>query len=303
MDIVKSPVGTDPIIGTTDLENIEMLSPLASFFNALTSGEFGQAVPKTVHDLYKMTGRDKGKSSQYYFIGLKPYKGSLWKTPQQVVLDVVGIGNIDFMNLNDESMVVRDEAGLESLYTFTAAKFAEAGGVDKRPFISMNYVKSKKPIGVDEDEDDDPFGGGGGGGGGGGTTVEDISTNRDYKSYNLDSAVSNDFHPHSFVLNEGSLQEMEALKSNATINSLTEKKTYSSSATYLSLFIPDFGDPTLNSVSYDFGSDGVKTTVSYSTKQLLPMDENIIKDRFNVVSLSRPVFSRDSASRKNAFRV
>jgi len=301
MDIVKSPVGTDPIIGSTDLKDIEMLAPLASFFNALTSGEYGQAIPKTVHDLYQLTGRNKGRKSEYYFVGLKPYKGSLWQTPQKVVLDVVGIGNIDFANLNGESMVVKNEDQLESFYTFTINKFKEAGGIDKQPFISMNYVKSKKPIGVDEDEDTDVFGAGGGGGGG--TTIEDISTNRDYKSYSLDSAVSNDFHPHSFVLNEGSIDEMDALKSNATINSLVAKSTYSSSATYLSLFLPDFTDPTLNSVSYDFGSDGVKTTVSYSTKQLLPMDEKIIKDRFNIVSLSRPVFSRDSASRKNALRV
>ena len=69
------------------------------------------------------------------------------------------------------------------------------------------------------------------------------------------------------------------------------------------MFVPDFSDPTLNSLSVNFSSKGTTSDVKYSTKQLIPMDEKIIIDLFNVVTTERPVFSRDSASRKNFFGV
>ena len=195
---------------------------------------------------------------------------------------------------------IKNKNAVGSYANKSKAVFVDAQG-PRQDTLSIGYKKLKDPINLDPDpEDDGQDNPNGGGGGGGSTSAEEIFTNRDFRTYDLLTlAGATNLNPHELVMQEGSENELLAYKSNVILNSLLDKKVKSSSAEYEGLIIPDTTDITLNSMGVNFTSTGIKTSIKYSTKQLLPMDEQIIVDKYNNAIVNRPVLTRDTANRKN----
>lgn len=276
------------IKANTFLSQVPALVPLNNFLEAIDRGGL------TVGNLYEDSTEapKEWDNDSYFFIGFRHYKLQLFDVDLNTVQHAVSEQSIRYYDKNGLDLLVFIKPDwLDGLWAESVRQYAAVDINDKIDTIKVSYSKLKSPLGEAEDE-----------GGGAAGSVDEVveSTNRDYKKYDLLSLVgATELNPHDLVVRESSQKELEAIRADAVLNSLTNKKVKTSSAEYAGLFIPDFTDITLNSFTANFSESGTRSSVKYSTKQLLPMDEQIIKDRYEVVYNNRPVLSRDSAKRKN----
>lgn len=276
------------IRANTLLSEIPALVPLDNFLDAIDRGGL------TIGELYQVSTENPKQwdNDSYFFMGFRHYKLQLFDVDLTTVQHAVSNEAIRYYDKNGlDLLVVIKPDFIEGVWAESVRQYNNAKTNVNVDTIKVSYSKLKSPLGEAEDE-----------GGGAAGSVDEVveSTNRDYKKYDLLSLVgATELNPHDLVVRESSQKELEAIRADAVLNALAQKKVKSSSAEYAGLFIPDFTDITLNSFTAKFSESGTRSSVKYSTKQLLPMDEQIIKDRYEVVYNNRPVLSRDSAKRKN----
>lgn len=99
----------------------------------------------------------------------------------------------------------------------------------------------------------------------------------------------------------GTIKDVRALIRNVGEVVEAYPNQISISKTYYGLVIPRI-TPTLDSISINVGEDGIDTTITRSTKQLLPVDQNIIIDRERQ-AFSPSRFNPFSAAQKNALKL
>ena len=129
----------------------------------------------------------------------------------------------------------------------------------------------------------------------------DLDTNRQKRRILLDypdETLSN-LNPMKLeVYTAEGNDELQAIRRNKK-NKLEEVLRKSSTTTYNKLFVPTFS-PTLSNLTISYGSNGVTTTVTESTLQIIPQDISFVISKDNTVKRNDSLFTRSTARKRNA---
>jgi len=135
---------------------------------------------------------------------------------------------------------------------------------------------------------------------------EDVSNDFEQKYFNVinNGADGEPWHPADVVSKQGLIGEIKAAEANAyKAGEIPQKTLKSSSRTIYGLIIPkeEEYDITISSISFSLaGGQGITTTISESTIDLIPVDEQfIVSDFYNKATNMRSTSPRTTASQRN----
>lgn len=228
--------------------------------------------------------------------------------------DLVNPKNIGFFNnhaTNDTyfGYTEKFEEQVKHLLKSSIAIWDEAMGGDSNDIpntIKANFTRAKRPTDLEENEKTrkqaeadarrqsklDAAA----------ERLSEVSERFDIKYYCLknNGASGNPLNPISLDAKSGTISDILALeKSNISMIQSTEPMLRSSSRTIVGLSIPDEFRITISGISLRLGGSGVTTTISESSKKILPPDQQIIIDKAAKVSAFSNIASRFSAGQKN----
>jgi len=136
-------------------------------------------------------------------------------------------------------------------------------------------------------------------------TGEDASADFEYKSHNIiNESTGEPLDTADLNTRNGMIGEIKAFADNVN-NSQPNKPQKSSSETIYGLEIPDLDDITINSLSISLaGGGGVTTTISRSTRDLMPIDDQVIvSDFYKKATNLKSTSPRTTAGQRNLFGV
>lgn len=136
-------------------------------------------------------------------------------------------------------------------------------------------------------------------------TGEDASADFEYKYYDIiNSSTGDPLETADLNTKNGMLGEIKAFADNIN-NSTPSSPQKSSSETIYGLDIPTLDDITINSLSISLaGGGGVTTTISRSTRDLIPIDDQVIvSDFYKKATNLKSTSPRTTAGQRNLFGV
>ena len=136
-------------------------------------------------------------------------------------------------------------------------------------------------------------------------TGEDASADFEYQYYNIiNGSTGKPLDTADLNTRNGMIGEIRAFESNIN-NSQPSSPQKSSSETIYGLDIPDLDDITINSLSISLaGGGGVTTTISRSTRDLIPIDDQVIvSDFYKKATNLKSTSPRTTAGQRNLFGV
>ena len=278
-----------PYPSDTQVKNIEGLSKLAAIIKVLKKEEDDQddKTPElTVGDLASMAGCSG--LGDYHFIGIKaepnlntPVKSNdyakfskknieLYTTPTS--LTYLGIQETLFDNL--EKIIDRSE----ELYKVRKDKNLLLDT------IRCPYTRTKVPVnelyssdGTIDREEEDSLDKSDSGSGKSEGQIKDLFDKFNYvkTSLKLNGATGDVKNPVSLDIKQGKGAEVNALMAANFGQRASGKNLASSSRTLVGLVIPTFSI-VISGISISLGGSGITTTITESTKKLLPVDTDIV---------------------------
>ena len=293
------------IVGPFDAEkNIKQIPELTSFDNQLTKLGLGG---KTIHNIAVRAKVSNRPSLPNHYLSFRNVK-EFAKLALEGEID--GGGELDYDFLAGK-MELLEKGGLGSYYIGGKGNWAgkvkeklessiklygeivETGGSDRVSYTVGKSVTNKDKIPDDENDNSEE------------TTEADeklqqLTENIDLKNYSIvtNGADGTELRPVTLNAASGSSLDMTALKSINPDQEPSETPLVSSSKTIYGLEIPDF-KPTISSLSISVGSDGVTTTVGESSLKLIPMDMDIMKDKYFKTSIPKGGLGRLGAGARN----
>jgi hypothetical protein len=132
--------------------------------------------------------------------------------------------------------------------------------------------------------------------------LAEVSERFDIRYYNLrnNGAFGSPLNPINLDVKEGKISDILALESsNYSYMQSNAQPLTSSNVTIAGLSIPSKFDITLSSLSIQLTSSGVNTTISRSTKKLIPPSQQITIDSASQAFASNNAMTRLSASQRN----
>ena len=123
-----------------------------------------------------------------------------------------------------------------------------------------------------------------------------------YFSLKTNGASGHPTSPVNLDVKNGKISDILALE---TSNSYSRqpRSSQTSSRTIVGLSLPTQFKITLSSVSVSLGGSGVTTTISESTKNLLPLDDSLIIDGNSKASVSKNFYGKFSSPQRNLLRL
>lgn len=138
-------------------------------------------------------------------------------------------------------------------------------------------------------------------------TGEDASADFEYQYYNIiNNSTGEQLDTADLNTKQGMIGEIKAFEDNVNSSGSKQSKPQkSSSETIYGLEIPDLNDITLNSLSISLaGGGGVTTTISRSTRDLIPIDDQVIvSDFYKKATNLKSTSPRTTAGQRNLFGV
>jgi len=136
-------------------------------------------------------------------------------------------------------------------------------------------------------------------------TGEDASADFEYQYYNIiNGSTGEPLDTADLNTRNGMIGEIRAFESNINNSQPTDPQE-SSSETIYGLEIPELDDITINSLSISLaGGGGVTTTISRSTRDLIPIDDQVIvSDFYKKATNLKSTSPRTTAGQRNLFGV
>ena len=265
----------------------DFLQTFASEGNLLTVGK----IVKRFYPQYNTRGRYFAfatKQVPKQFIkhdALDVKKAVLDKYNAKIVEDK---SNIKWMLVKDGTLIESAIQESQELYN------DQRNNIVPDDTITIPYEKRRHPVADEEaqneDDNDVPTV----------SNTQDLDFNRDYKIFKVEQPTGlTSLNPLSLENYSGNnRKEIDALLS-VRSNSLNPIERKSSNRTVYDLLIPPFS-PVLSSISISFGSDGIKTSITESNLDILPLDDQMIIDKYKQARTITSTFTRVNAARKNA---
>lgn len=276
------------------LEDIEELKPLGDFLQTFAQEGNKLNVAKLVkkfYPQYNTTGR-------YFAFATRQVPKEYIKHDallvKQAVLDKFN-AKITEDNTGVTWLLVKDGKLIEQAVKESRDLYNQQRNlIVPDDYITIPYEKRRHPIAdeeVQQDDDNDvPTE----------RNTQDLDFNRDNRIFRVEQPSGLTYlNPLSLENYSGNnKQEIEALIS-VRSNQLNPTERRSSNRTIYDLVIPSFS-PVLSSISITFGSDGIKTSITESNLDILPLDDQMIIDRYKQAKTVTSTFTRVNAARKNA---
>ena len=292
------------------LADIPELAPIAEFLKkyTATSKEWLE-VKDFAKNLYADDGyEDKWSTDRYYYFAIRKDKRRFLETRSQDIIntfdDRIGARIIETTTNQKYWLLLESPAAFSGYVTESRDLYDEyLLELPLKEKESISYRRLRHPVKSERHsdlEDNDVSTD---------ETYDDLDLNREKKIIRIEypeiqvegSTTENPITKNNPLSLENvsaeSIQELEAIKRNKStkLAGLNQQK---SNRVIFGLQVPAFS-PEISNISINFNPDGITTTITESTLNILPVDQSIIVTRDNLTRSSTNPMAKASARKKN----